>query len=224
MLPERLNELKSEIIQFATLIEQMKDKSIKGLVNRDEKTLLQVIEEDEPRANKFELDIDEFCTTLIAQFQPMAKDLRTILVIYNMNNALERMGDHMVNIAESALELIKHPPIKPFIDIPRMNDLVKQMLADSINSFINNDPVLAKDICERDSIIDGLRDQIMRELITFMAENPAIIGECIHILRIAENLERIADLTTNICEDVIFMLQGRVIKHHSNDSEDSPVQ
>lgn len=223
MLHEKLNELKGRIIQFSALIEQMKDKSIRGLVNQDKKLLLSVIEEDEPRANKFELEIDEFCTTVIAQFQPMAKDLRTILMIYDMSNGLERMGDHMVNIAESALEFIKHPPIKPFIDIPRMNDLVKEMLADSINSFINSDLVLAKDVCERDSIIDGLRDQIMRELITFMAENPPIISDCIHILRIAENLERIADLATNICEDTIFMAEGRVIKHHSDDKNKSEI-
>jgi phosphate transport system protein len=216
MQPERLNELKGEIIQFSAHIERMIDKSIKGLISRDEALLLELIDQDEPKANRFELDIEEACTNLIAQFQPMARDLRTILVVYDMNAALERMGDHAVNISKNALDLIQVPPIKPFIDIPRMNELARGMLADVIQSFINEDPQLAMEVCRRDSVIDGLRDQILRELITFMTENPAIISGCISILRIAENLERIADLTTNIAEDTIFMLQGRVIKHHKN--------
>jgi len=185
MLPERINELKGQVVQFASHIEHMKDKSIRGLLERDASVLEEVIKKDEPRANSFELEIDELCTTLIAQFQPMAKDLRTILVVYDMNGSLERMGDHAVNIAESALELIQHPPIKPFIDIPRMNDLVKKMLSDVISSFINEDHALAMEVCTRDSIIDGLRDQILRELITFMTANPSIIGDCMHIIRIA---------------------------------------
>jgi phosphate transport system protein len=215
MLPERLNDLKGTIIQFSAHIERMIDKSVKGLVNRDEALLLELIDQDEPKANRLELDIDESCTNLIAQFQPMARDLRTILVVYDMNATLERMGDHAVNIARNAGGLISSPAIKPFIDIPRLNELVRSMLADVIQSFINEDSQLAMDVCRRDSIIDDLRDQILRELITFMSENPSIISHCINILRIAENLERIADLATNIAEDIIFMLQGRVIKHHN---------
>ncbi len=214
MLEKKLNDLKGQIIQFASLIEHMIDRSIRGLLNKDAELLQSVMEQDEPKANNLELEIEEVCVNLIAQFQPMAKDLRTILVIYNMCNALERMGDHAVNISESALEIIKSPPIKPFIDIPRMNDVSKKMLDDTINSFIKEDPERARKVCEDDSILDGLRDQIMRELITFMASNTNIISDCIHIMRIAENLERIGDLSTNICEDVIFMSQGKVIKHH----------
>ena len=215
MLPERLNELKGDIIQYSAHIERMIDKSIKGLVSRNQGLLLELIDQDEMKANQFELDIDEACTNLVAQFQPMARDLRTILMVYDMNAALERMGDHAVNISKNALELIQTPPIKPFIDIPRLNELVRGMLADVLQSFINEDPQLAMDVCRRDSVIDDLRDQILRELITYMTEHPSIISHCISILRIAENLERIADLTTNIAEDIIFMLQGRVIKHHN---------
>ena len=214
MLPEKINELKAHIIQYSSHIQHMLGKSIKGLINRDEEILRAVIDNDEVRANEIELTIDEMCTNMIAQFQPMAKELRTVLMIYNMNNALERMGDHLVNISKNAAELIKSPPIKPFIDIPRMNEMVKKMLSDSIKSFINADPGLAKDVCERDETIDALHNQIVRELITFMAENPSIITNCLHIMQIAENLERVADLTTNICEDVIFICEGKVIKHH----------
>jgi len=216
MLEKKLNDLKGSIIQFSSHVQHMIDSSIRGLVNRDEEILRAVIDKDEPMANDFELGIEEHCIHLIAQFQPRAKDLRTVLVIHNMDNALERMGDHAVNIAESALELIKKFPIKPFIDIPRMSDVSRSMLDETINSFIKEDPALARRVCEEDSILDGLRDQIIRELITFMASNTSIIGECLHILRIADNLERIGDLSTNICEDVIFMAQGKTIKHHKD--------
>jgi len=219
MLPEKTNELKAHIIQYSSHIQHMLGKSIKGLINRDAGILREVIDNDEARANEIELTIDEMCTNLIAQFQPMAKELRTVLMIYNMNNSLERMGDHAVNISESALEVIKYPAIKPFIDIPRMSEIGTQMLEDAIQSFIDQDPLIARDVCRRDSIIDGLRDQVMRELITYMSGNPAIISYCLHVLRIAENLERIADLTTNICEDVIFIAQGRVVKHHLRNGE-----
>ena len=216
MLEKKLNDLKGTIIQFSSHVQHMIDHSIRGLVNREEAMLRSVIEKDEPAANAFELEIAENCIHLIAQFQPRAKDLRTVLVIHNMDNALERMGDHAVNIAESAIELIKKPPIKPFIDIPRMNDVSRTMLDETINAFIREDPASARQVCEEDSILDGLRDQIIRELITFMASNTSIIGECLHILRIADNLERIGDLSTNICEDVIFMAQGKTIKHHKD--------
>lgn len=224
MLPERITDLKGEIIQFASHIEHMIDFSVKGLVNRDKSLLKTVIREYETRANRYELDIDELCTTLIAQFQPMAKDLRTILMIYNMNGVLERMGDHTVNIAKNALELLKVQPIKPFIDIPRMNELVRNMLADTIQAFIDKKTERAMEICKRDATIDGLRDQILRELITFMSANPAIISSCIHILRIAENLERIADLTTNLSENIVFMLEGRVIKHHHQGNDGKSIK
>jgi len=219
MLEKKLNDLKGTIVQFSSHVQHMIDHSIRGLVDREEEILQAVIQKDEPRANDFELELEENCIQLIAQFQPRAKDLRTVLVIHNMDNALERIGDHAVNIAESALELIKRLPIKPFIDIPRMNDVSRSMLDETINAFINEDPDLARQVCEKDAILDGLRDQIIRELITFMASNTSIIGECLHILRIADNLERIGDLSTNICEDVIFMSQGKMIKHHRGDEE-----
>ena len=213
MLPEKLYDLKGTIVQFSSHVARMIEKSVRGLVDRDASLLLEVLDKDEPRANTLELDIDEFCTNLIAQYQPMARDLRTLLVIHNMNSTLERMGDHSVNIARSAIDLSRIPPIKPFIDIPRMGELVRGMLADAIQAFIDENPQLAMEVCRRDSIINDMRDQILRELVTFMSENPSIISGCVDILRIAENLERIADLATNIAEDTIFMLQGRVIRH-----------
>lgn len=222
MLQERINELQRRIVSFGLLIEMMITEGITGLTERDERKLRMVIDEKEAQANSFELEIEETCIGVIAQFHPMAKELRTILMIYNISGTLERMGDHAVNIAHSAAEIIRKPQIKKYIDIPRMGRRVCSMLSDVIMSFVREDYRLAMEICQRDSDIDGLRDQINRELITFMSENPAIISTCLHIMRIAENLERIADLTTNIGEDIVFMAKGKIIKHHQPDGYGMP--
>ena len=130
-----------------------------------------------------------------------------------MNNDLERMGDEAVNISESALFLIDRPEVKPLIDIPRMAEEAKQMLRDSLKALVDEDTLLAKSVCERDDIVDGLRDQIFRELITLMASDSSVIERSIRLIRISQSLERIADLSTNICEDVIYMVEGKMIKH-----------
>ncbi|MCL5408684.1 MAG: phosphate signaling complex protein PhoU [Candidatus Omnitrophica bacterium] len=214
MFEDKEINLKKEIIEYANLIEKMIQKSIEGLLKRERNLLNEVIQVDEPRANRWEIDIDELCTTIIAQFEPKAKDLRTILMSLKMNNDLERMGDHAVNISESAIFLIDKPPIKPLIDIPRMADEATKMLKDSIESFINEDAKLARNVCERDDIVDSLHEQVYRELITFMISDSSVIQPALYLIRVSNNLERIADLTTNICEDVIFMAEGRVIKHN----------
>lgn len=213
MLEERISELKRELIEFGSHAQRMIEKSIKGLMRRDRDMLLEVIAKDEPRANRFDIELDERCTAVIAQFQPKARDLRTALMILKMNAGLERMADHAVNIAESALYLIERPAVKPLLDMPRMAEETVSMVNDSLLAFVNEDAVLAKQVCERDSVVDALADQILRELITYMALDPATIERALRILEISVNLERVADLSTNIGEDVIFMVAGRVIKH-----------
>ncbi len=214
MQEEKLTELKKELIEFATLVEHMIAKSIKGLVTRNKQMLNDVLHNDEPKANALDIKLDELCTTLIAQYQPMAKDLRTILMIFKMNDDLERMADHAVNISESGLYLLESPTVKPLIDIPEMEAVAARMVKDSITAFINENAALAKDVCARDSVIDTLRDTVYRELFSVMSTDPSTIERSLHLMRIARNLERIADLSTNICEDVIFMVDGKVIKHH----------
>jgi len=213
MVKEGLKALREKLIESASLVESMIEKSVRGLKERDKKLLAEVIEQDEPRENGFEIEIDEACILLIARYQPQAKDLRTILMVLKMNNDLERMGDEAVNISESALFLVDKPEVKPLIDIPRMAEEAAKMLNDSLKSLINEDVQLAHNVCERDDIVDGLRDQICRELITFMASDPTVIERSMRLIRISRSLERIADLSTNICEDVIYMSEGRVIKH-----------
>ena len=214
MLEEKMIALRKELIESATHVEGMIDKSITGLMRKDSTLLTEVIEKDEPKANDSEITIEELCTTMIAQYEPRAKDLRTILMVMKMNNDLERVGDHAVNIAECSLFLIERPSLKPLLDIPRMAEESVGMLKDAIEAFIKEDALLAAMVCERDNIVDNLGQQILRELITFMGADPTTIERSMRLLNIARNLERIGDLSTNISEDVIFMVEGRVIKHH----------
>jgi len=214
MLEERIVHLKRNIVSFASLVEKMIENSVDGLVKKNKSLLKEVVDVLEPKANDCEIDIDEQCITLIAQFQPKARVLRTVLMIMQINKDLERMADHAVNIAESALFLIERPQVKPLIDTPRMAAISINMLKDSITSFIDENPNLAQSVFERDNDVDQLGEQILRELITFMTSDPTTIERSLHILRIARELERIADLSTNMCEDTIFIVQGRVIKHH----------
>jgi phosphate transport system protein len=218
MLEEKITDLKRELVGFATLVEHMIEKSTAGLVRRDKAQLESVERVDEPQANALNIRMDELCTSLIAQYQPRAKDLRVILMILKMNDVLERMGDHAVNIAQSSLFLLENPLVKPLIDIPEMASLAAQMVRDSITAFINEDGPLAKSVCERDTIVDRLRDKTYNELIEVMSANPSAIEKSLNLLRISRNLERIADLSTNICEDVIFIIEGKIIKHHGIDS------
>ena len=219
VLEERLVELRKTLIEFATLVERMIESSIKGLERREKELLDSVAQIDEPKANELDIKLDELCASLIAQYQPMAKDLRIILMIFKMNETLERMADHAVNISESGLYLLETPAVKPLIDIPEMATVAAQMLRESIAAFINEDAGLAKSVCARDSIIDDLRDKTYKELIDVMSEDSSTIKRCLHLMRISRNLERIADLSTNMCEDIIFIVEGKVIKHHHSDGQ-----
>jgi phosphate transport system protein len=214
MIEEKINELKQRLTEYATHIEMMIEKSVDGLLKKDGGILKKVMNEDETRANNLEIELDDLCTTIIAQFQPKAKMLRTVLMILKMNNDLERMGDLAANICDSAVYLIDEPPVKPLIDIPVMADSTKSMIKDSITAFINENADLAKDVCKRDEEVDNLRNKILRELIAYMNKDTSIVERALHLMRITRNLERMADLSTNMCEDIIFMVKGQVIKHH----------
>ena len=217
MLEEKIAELRKTLIGYAILVEKMIDESIQGLLRNDRALLLQVIEKSERKANETEILIDDMCTTIIAQFGPKAKDLRTVLMSLKINNDLERIADHAVNTAESGLFLITQPLVKPLLDIPRMAEATINMLQDAVSAFVNEDPDLAVSVCDRDQIVDDLASQILRELITYMISDPTTIERALHLLKIARNLERTADLSTNISEDVIYMIEGKVVKHQQQD-------
>ncbi|HOL21615.1 MAG TPA: phosphate signaling complex protein PhoU [bacterium] len=217
MIEQEIHLLKENIVSYASLTARMIEESITGLIEKNESLLNKVIQTDEEKANHTEMEMDERCIEVIARYEPKAKNLRTVLMIMKINNDLERIGDEAVNIAESALYLIKKPEVKKLIDIPRMAEISIKMLKESINSFVTENSSLAREICTRDDIVDSLRDQIIRELITYMVTDPATIERSLQIIRIARSLERIADLSTNFCEDVVFMVEGKNIKHHAEE-------
>jgi len=218
VLDEKMVDLTRELTEFSSLVRSMIERSVEGLLKRQRQVLADVIEKDEPRANDWEITLDELCIDTIAQYAPRARDLRTILMALRMNNDLERMGDHAVNIAEDALFLIERPQVKPLLDIPVMAEEANGMVRDSLLAFLHEDAALARSVCERDNIVDAYEKQVLRELITYMTTDPSTIERGFHLLNISRNLERIADLSTNIGEDVIFMVEGRVIKHHRDEA------
>lgn len=210
---QKIAELKEMIILQASNIESMLTNCIDGLLNQDKEKLKNVIDIEEKKINKKEIEIDKFYTDFLALYNPEAKDLRTILMITKMNIDLERIGDHCVNIAESALYLIKKPKVKPFIDIPRMAEIAQKMIKDSIDSFLNENIDTALKVCKKDNKVDQINEQVFRELITYMISDPKTIERSLHLLRIANNIEKIADLATNICEEAIYVISGKDIKH-----------
>jgi len=212
MIEDKIKVLLRDLSGYADLVRAMIEKSIKGLLDK---------EKDEPRANELELEIEERCMTLNAQFEPKAKDLGTILMVVKMNHDLERMADHAVNIAESDLFLIERQPVKPLIDIPRMADITKSMVKGAIDAFVKGDVELARVVILKDDEVDNLKDQIFRELLTYMISDPASIQRALALILVARNLERISDHATNIAEDVIYMIVGKDIRHHIEERKPS---
>jgi len=213
MLESRIKQLKEKLLFMASMVESMIEKSIDSLTERDAQIAEKVINEEEPKVNKLEIEIDDMCIEMLALFQPEASDLRAVTMVMRINNDLERLGDHAVNICEKSLHLIDKPPVKPLLDIPRMAAMAVEMVKDSLNSFAQSDTKLAMDVRSRDETIDNLRDQIVRELITYMISQPSTLERALELILIARELERIADLATNIAEDVIFIVEGKSVKH-----------
>ena len=214
MIIDKIQELKKKVLDEAKLVETMIQLSIDGLLEKDEEKLKKVYDL-ENSVNEMEIDIEEDCTGIIATNQPEAKNLRTILMILKMNNDLERMGDLSVSIANSAEYLIRKPIFKRLVNIPAMSEATIKMVQDSLAAFMNEDSDLAKQVCINDDIVDDLKDDTYRILITYMLEDPTTIKRAIQINKISSNLERIADLSTNIAEDTVFIAEGKVIKHQT---------
>lgn len=211
-----LKQLKKKLLEMSDLVEKALSASMKALMDRDEKAAREVITEDNA-INMLEIVIDDLCLRFLALHQPQAGDLRFIAAGMRINNELERMGDLTVNIAQRTLDLLKGPPIEPPADIPEMATASQSMLKDSISAFVNNDSKLAQDVCERDDVVDKLNRQIFCDSMKLMCHDQGMIERSLELILVAKNLERIADLATNICEDVIYMVDGKVIKHHIAD-------
>ncbi len=213
---EELTELKCRLLMMAGMVEETIAKSIEALKKRSKKMAEGVYALDK-KIDHLEIAIEERCIDLIALRQPVGSDLRFLIGTIKINNDLERMGDHAVNIADSVMVLADKPHLKPLIDIPRMARLAIGMLKDSLNSFVEGNVQTARDVCRRDDEVDRLAEQVFRELLTFMIENTHTITRATQLILVSRNLERIADLSTNICEDVIYIHEAKVIKHHADE-------
>ena len=207
-----LDELRQKILQMGGLVEEHLTEAMKALVQRDVALAKSLMHQDHP-VNRLEMEVDDRAMRLLALRQPAARDLRFITMSLKISTDLERIGDQCVSIALRALELQAEPPLKPYIDLPRMALLAQTMVKESLDAFVAHDVVLAQRVLERDEEVDQLNDQHFRELLTFMIEDPRTIGRAMRLMFVAKSLERIADHATNIAEEVIFMVKGEDIRH-----------
>jgi len=211
-MDEHLNRIKQELFTMASIVSEMLVNSVRSLVDRNAALAKETIERD-IEVNRYEVEIENLCIQTIALHQPEASDLRSLIMILKINKDLERIGDHCQNIAQRALYLADKPILKPYIDVPRMCEITYGMLRDSLDAFAQRNSALALDVCKRDDLVDHLRDQIIREVITYMVSNPSVTDLGIQSILNSRDLERIADLATNIAEDVYYMVEGKSIAH-----------
>ena len=215
---EELGILQTRLLEMGGLAEERVRASVQGLVARDLAVTERVMRGDEP-INQLHVEIDERCFRLLALYQPMATDLRSIVAAVKINSDLERVGDLAVNIAEAARRYAMHPPVKQLIDIPRMGDIAQSMLHDALDSFVNRDTTLARAVLKCDDELDALKTQVFRELLTYMLQDPVTIEPALDLILVSRHLERIGDHATNVAEDVIFMVSAQDVRHHIRDTE-----
>ncbi len=214
-----LKELKEKLLLEAGLVERAIQDAIKALLERTSDIARKVIEDDDS-VNALEVEVDEFCLKLLALRQPAARDLRFITTAIKINYDLERIGDMAVNICERVLELNQEPQLKPYIDLPTMASIVQTMVKESLDAFVKEDVQLALKVTQDDEKVDSLLDQIFRELLTYMMQDARTISRATRLLFISKNLERMADHAVNIAELVIFMVEGKIIRHLKLSSEE----
>ncbi len=206
---KKLREIQDDVLAMGSMAEKAAAASVKALKERDVAKARQVVADD-PKINRKRFDIEEKCVQLIATQQPMASDLRAIICVLNIITDIERIGDHAEGIAKIVVMIGDEPPLKPLIDIPRMAEKVNDMLHHSLDALINRDAAAARKIAAEDDEVDQLYDQVFRELLTFMAEDPKTITRATRLIWVAHNLERSADRVTNICERVVYMVTGKM--------------
>lgn len=206
---KKLREIQDDILVMGSMVGKAILSSVNSLKNRDLELAHQIIANDQ-RINNQRFTIEEKCIELIATQQPMAGDLRIIVAIFNITTEIERIGDYAVGIARITIMLGDEPLLKPLIDIPRMAEQTADMLRRSLDAFVNRNAETAKKICTEDDLIDHLYDQVFRELLTFMLEDPKTITRATRLMWAAHNLERAADRVTNICERIAFIVTGKM--------------
>jgi len=214
---EELQALKSRLLSMVALVEERVHRAIQGLIERRAEVVQEVAVGDK-EVNELQIDIDDRCLKLLALQNPMASDLRLITAAMKINADLERIGDQAVNIAEHALRLIRLPLLKPLIDIPRMAEMAERMTRDSLDAFVRKDAAIARSVLTRDDEVDELKDQLFRELLTYMMADPGTIERALALILVSRSLERIADHATNIAEDAIFIIEAKDVRHHHEET------
>jgi phosphate transport system protein len=206
---KKLREIQDDILAMGSMVSKAMLRSIDALKNRDLESAQQIIADDQ-KINGKRFEIEEKCIELIATQQPMASDLRIIIAILNITTEIERIGDYAVGISRIVIMIGDEPPLKPLIDIPRMAEKTVDMLRRSLDAFIKRDAEAARKIATEDDLVDQLYDQVFRELLTFMLEDPKTVTRATRLIWIAHNLERAADRVTNMCERVVFIVTGKM--------------
>src|SRR5467141_521696 len=218
---QELESLKTSLIKMGSVVEESIALSIKAVLNRDETLAREIIDGDE-RVNSLEMEIANAIIDLLALQQPVAIDLRLILAVQKINNDLERIGDHAVNIAESALSLVRTRTEESLLELPKMAELAQSMLRNALDGFVHLDSKLGRAVLEQDDLIDELNRKTVTEVVNLMKEDRKTIEAGLDLIRISRNLERVADLATNIAEEVIFITHARVVKHRAGDKDTLP--
>lgn len=211
-----LHALSEQLLLMGGRVENIIQKAMQALERRDSALANEVFADDKV-IDRMEIEVEARCLHLLALQQPLARDLRFITSALKISNDLERMGDHAVNIAGSAIRLSQEPQLKPLVDIPRMARLATGMLHEALDAFVRRDAEAARELVRRDDEVDNLNRQLFRELVSFMIESPATITRAMELILVARNLERVADLATNVDEEVVFIAEARIIKHHAEE-------
>jgi phosphate transport system protein len=217
-----LELIRKTLLRMGGLVERQIREAMQALVERDAVRAETVIAADD-EVDELQKEIDALCSRMLALQQPMATDLRFLVATMKIATDLERMGDSSVNVAQAVPILNQEPPLKPYIDLPRIAQITQEMVRDALDSFVRRDARSAIEVCKRDDEVDGLYKQLFRELVTYMAEDSRYITRALHLLLIARNYERIADHATNIAEDVVFYVEGRDIRHLAADEKATKV-
>ncbi len=209
-----LNDLKTKLLLMGGSVESQLQDVLQALIERDSDLAIRVVENDIP-INTLDVEIDETCLRLLALHHPTAGDLRFITTTMKISAELERISDMAENVAERAIELNKEPQLKPYIDIPRMADWTSRMVRECLDAFVNRDAELARKVCRDDDFVDDLTEQLFRELVSFMLEDPRTITRAVRLMFIGKYYERIADHATNIAELVVYLVEGKIIRHNA---------
>jgi phosphate transport system protein len=209
---EELETLKQTLLAMGGLVEDQIRRAMRALVERDSEMAQHVIDRDQ-QVNTYDVEVDEKCVELLALHQPTASDLRFLTTAMKIVTDLERIGDQAVNIAQRVIELNREPQLKPYIDLPRMAEKAQRMVKESLDAFVARDTALARQVCGEDDAVDALKEQIFRELLTFMMEDPRAISRAIRLILVSRFIERVADHATNIAEMVIYMVESKMVRH-----------